>query len=107
MKAAADDLDAEVDHGVAGDHAAERRLGHSRLDGIGMVRGDRRGRRAVLVDETAAAGRRLDGELDVAVLAAGAELADELALALGAAGHGLAIRDLRLADPGVDAELAA
>src|SRR5690606_28699663 len=53
-----------------------------------------------------AARRRLDGEPDVAVLAAAADLADELAIHLGAGGHRLAVGDLRAADPGLDLELA-
>ena len=52
-------------------------------------------------------GRRLDVDVDDAVLARAAGLADELALDLrGGAADGLAVGDLRLADVGLDVELA-
>ena len=78
MVGAVDQLDPDVDHRVAGLDAAAERLLDPLLDG-----GDELGRdRAALdlVDEVEAlAGRRLDVDDDVAVLAAAAGLADEAA----------------------------
>ena len=100
--AAADDLDPEVGHRVAGEHAALDGLGDARLDRRGVLRRDvgwrtrdsrrrsrRRGRsarRRAGRGRTRRAGRRAACD------------ADELVLALGAAGDGLAVRDLRVAD---------
>ena len=53
-----------------------------------------------------ARGVRLDLQPHVAVLAAAAGLAHELAFALDRAADGLAVGDLRLADVGLDLELA-
>src|SRR5207302_9640152 len=60
------------------------------------------------VDELEAAARleRLDAQHDVAVLPAPARLADELRLVLDRLANGLLVGDLRLADVGVDLELA-
>ena len=79
MVLAVDQRDANVDHRVAGEHAVLERLLAALLD-----RGDELARdRAApdLVDEVEAlAGRRLEVDVDDAVLARAAGLADELAL---------------------------
>src|SRR5690606_12109575 len=109
--AAANDLDPEIGHGPTGQNSTLDGLRHSRLDRRRVLARDITIGRAVLVDVAAAAVGRLHDEPDVAVLAARAPRAradtDGLVLALPAAGDGLAVRDLRVADPGVDAELAA
>src|SRR4029078_10906695 len=70
---------------------------------------DRHGAAADLRDEVEAfAGRRLDVDVDDAVLARAAGLADEAALdLLRGPAYGLAVGDLRAADVGLDVELAA
>src|SRR4029078_5784961 len=70
---------------------------------------DRHGAAADLRDEVEAfAGRRLDVDVDDAVLARAAGLADEAALdLLRGPAYGLAVGDLRAPDVGLDVELAA
>ena len=98
---------ADVDERVAGDHAAFHRL----LD-AGVDRGDVLARDHAtrdLVDELVAAARAggLEADDDVSVLAAAAGLADVTLLdLLDRHCDRLAVRDLRLADVGLDAELA-
>ncbi len=76
----------------------------------GVLGRDIRGGGAVLVDVAPAPVGGLHHQLDVAVLAAraagAAGGAHEAILALPAPGEGLAVGDLRVADPGADAELA-
>src|SRR5207253_2848690 len=108
---AADDLDPEVGHRVAGEHAPLDRLADAGLDRRRVLGRDVGRRRAILVDVATPPIGGLDHQPDVAVVAARAAranpAADEPVLALGAPGDGLAVRDLRGADPRVDAELAA
>src|SRR4051794_35364764 len=97
---------ADVDHRVAGADAGLQRLFDALLDGGDELDRDRAA--TDLVDEVEAlAGRRLDVDVDDAVLARAAGLAHEAALdLLGLAAHGLAVGDLRAADVGLDLELA-
>src|SRR5262249_7051288 len=96
---------ADVDHREAGLDASLKCLLDALLDG-----GDELGRDRPaldLVDEVEAlAGRRLEVDVDHAVLAGATRLADELALHLrGLATYGLAVGNLRPADGGLDLEL--
>src|SRR6185437_4378880 len=103
---AVEERDLDVAHGIAGEHAAFERLLDALLDRLDELLGDRAADDVVLEDEAGAGGAGLDGDLDVAVLAAAAGLADVLALGLGFGADGLAVGDLGLADVGLDAELA-
>src|SRR5580704_14990382 len=95
-----------IDDGIAGNHAGLYGL----LNALVHRRDELARYRAAddAVDELIALARRqrLELEPDVAVLAAAAGLAHELALGLDRAANGLAVGDLRLADVGVDLELA-
>src|SRR5690606_5215752 len=102
VEAAVEELDPDVHHRVAGEHAALRRLADALLH-----RGDEllRDRSADdRVDELDAlprlAGREPD--LHVPVLALAAGLADILRLGLGGAAHGLTVGDLGLAHVRLD-----
>src|SRR3954469_15631697 len=104
---AVDERHADVHDRVAGAHAVGECLLDALLDGRDEL--DRHGPAADLRDEVEAlAGRRLDVDVDDAVLARAAGLTDEAALdLLGGAADGLAVGDLRAADVGLDVELAA
>src|SRR3954470_13203196 len=104
---AVDERHADVDDRVARAHAVGERLLDALLDGGDEL--GRHGAAADLRDEVEAlAGRRLDVDVDDAVLARAAGLADEAALdLLGRAADGLAVGDLRPADVRLDVELAA
>src|SRR4051794_15048817 len=101
-----DERHADVDDGVARAHA----VGECFLDALLDRRDelDRHGPAADLRDEVEAlAGRRLDVDVDDAVLPRAAGLTHEAALdLLGGAADGLAVGDLRTADVGLDVELA-
>src|SRR3954453_5908275 len=104
---AVDERHADVDDRVARAHAVGERLLDALLDGGDEL--GRHGAAADLRDEVEAlAGRRLDVDVDDAVLARAARLANEAALdLLGCAADGLAVGDLRAADVRLDVELAA
>src|SRR3954471_20569006 len=107
MVLAVDERHADVDDRVARAHAVGERLLDALLDGRDEL--DRHGPAADLRDEVEAlTGRRLDVDVDDAVLAGAAGLADEAALhLLGGAADRLAVGDLRTADVGLDVELPA
>src|SRR4029079_520244 len=96
----------DVDHRVAGAHAGLQCLFDALLHGGNELAGHRAA--PDLRDEVEAlAGRRLDVDVDDAVLARAAGLAHEAALdLLRRAADGLAVGDLRAADVGLDVELA-
>src|SRR5690606_5793286 len=103
---AVEQRDLDVDHGIAGQHAAAELL----LDAL-VHRRDVLARNHAaddLVLEQVALARllRLDLDPDVAELAAATALADEAAFLLHGLADRLAIGDLRLADVGLDLELA-
>src|SRR4051795_5780578 len=104
---AVDERHAHVHDRVAGTHAVGECLLDALLDRRDEL--DRHGSAADLRDEVEAlAGRRLDVDVDDAVLARAAGLTDEAALdLLGGAADGLAVGDLRAADVRLDVELAA
>src|SRR3954464_13921790 len=104
---AVDERHADVHDRVAGAHAVGECLLDALLDRRDEL--DRHGPAADLRDEVEAlAGRRLDVDVDDAVLARAAGLTDEAALdLLGGAADGLAVGDLRAADVRLDVELAA
>ena len=106
MVGAVDEFDLDVDHRVAGLDAVLQRLSHPLFGRADELAGDR----AALdfVDELEAlAGCRLDVDYDVAELAATAGLADEPGDdLLDPLANRLAVGDLRLADVGLDFELA-
>src|SRR4051794_2404815 len=104
---AVDERHADVDDRVARAHAVRQRLFDALLDGGDELDRDRAA--ADLRDEVEAlAGRRLDVDVDDAVLARAAGLADEAALdLLGGAADCLAVGDLRPAGVRLDVELAA
>src|ERR1022692_3707640 len=98
--------DLDVHDRIARDHAGLNRLLDSLVD-----RGDelsRHGPADDAVDEfiAFAGGERLDLQPDVAILAAAARLAHEFAFRFHGAAYGFAIRDLRLANVGIDLEFA-
>ena len=96
-----------VDHRIAGQHAGLHRFLDAVFDRRNEVARDRAALGAVHELEAAALGQRLDAQLDHAELSVTAALADETALGLRRAlADGLAVGDLRLADVGVDFELA-
>src|SRR5439155_5351145 len=107
VEGAVDQLDPDVDDGVAGHDAGLHRLLDAQVDRGDVLLGNLAA--DDLVDElVAVAGiHRLEVDHGVAVLAATARLADEAALDLldGLADR-LAVSDLGTADVGVDAELA-
>src|SRR5919197_1425384 len=98
--------DANVHHREAGPDARLERLLDALLHGRDELRWDRAA--LDLVDEVEAlARRRLEVDVNDAVLARAAGLTDEPALdLLGGPAHGLAVGDLGAADGGLDAELA-
>src|SRR5512138_2735299 len=103
--AAVEDLDLEVDHRVAGEHAARHGLLDALLDRVDeLLRDDAADG---LVRELEALARLLRDEAQpaVAVLAAAAGLADVAALRLDLPRDGLAVGDLGLADVRLDLEL--
>ena len=103
---AVEQRDLDVDHRVAGDDAVFHLLLHALVDGRNVFA--RHDAADDLVDELVAGARllRLDAQHDVAVLAAAAGLAHELAFLLDRFANRLAVGDLRLADVGLDLELA-
>src|SRR5207253_6451302 len=98
--------DLDVDHGVAGEHAGIERLAHALLHGRDVLTRDGAPHELVFEDDTAARLVGLDLEVDVAVLTAAARLPYEPALGLGGPADRLPVGDLRLADVGLDPELA-
>src|SRR6266540_5592122 len=104
--AAVEDLDLEVDHRVAGEHAARHGLLDALLDRVDELPGDRAAHRGVLELESLPRLLRDEAQPAVAVLAAAARLADVAALRLDHLRDGLAVGDLRLADVRLDLELA-
>ncbi len=106
MEGAVDEFDLDVDHRVAGLDAVLQRLSHPLLSRADEFARD--GAALDFVDELEALpGRRLDVDHDVAELAAAAGLADEARLdLLDLLADRLAVGDLRLADVGLDFELA-
>src|SRR6185437_7236302 len=98
--------DLDIAHGIAGEHAAFERLFDALLDRLDELLGDGTADDVVLEDEPGTGRAGLDGDLDVAVLAAAAGLTDVLALGFGLRPNGFAVGDLGLADIGLDAELA-
>src|SRR5215213_8404157 len=102
---AEDELDLDVHQLVAGEEAALHRVADALLDGLDELARDGAARDLVLEDE-ALARRGRDLQLGVAVLAPAARLALVALDALGRLRDGLAVGDLRLADVGLDAELA-
>src|SRR6478672_9354454 len=107
MIATTDDLDAEVDHRPASEHATLHRFGYSSFHCWRMLLRDVAGGSAIFVNVPTPAIGRLDHEADMSVFPARAHLTDKLVLALAAAGHRFAIRDLRMTDARLHAELAA
>jgi hypothetical protein len=105
MVRAEDELDAYVYKLVAREEAALHRIADALLDGLDELARDRAARDLVLEDEPFA-GRRLDLQNGVAVLSPPAGLPLVALFALGGLRDGLALCDLRLADVGLDAELA-
>src|SRR5215207_412678 len=106
MVGAIDEFDFDVDHRVAGLYAVLQRLPHPLFGRADEFAGD--GSALDFVDELEAlAGGRLEVDDDVAELAATAGLAveagDDLLAALA---NRLAVGHLRLADVGLDFELA-
>ena len=106
MVLAVHERDPDVDHRVAGAHAGLQRLFDALLDRGNELAGHRAA--PDLRDEVEAlAGRGLDVDVDDAVLARATGLAHEAAFdLLRGAADGLAVGDLRLADVGLDVELA-
>src|SRR6185312_142786 len=105
--AAVDELDANVDDGVAGEDAAAHRFADSLVDRLDVLLGDLASDDLVLEDVAGAGLLRVQVDDGVAVLPRAARLPDELALdLLGRLGDRLAVRDLRAADVRLDVELA-
>src|SRR6185437_715349 len=100
-----EERDLDIAHGIAGEHAAFERLFDALLDRLDELLGDGTADDVVLEDEPGTGRAGLDGDLDVAVLAAAAGLTDVLALGFGLRPNGFAVGDLGLADIGLDAEL--
>src|SRR4030095_2310514 len=96
----------DVDDRVAGQHAGVERLADTLLDRRDVFPRDRAADDLVLELEALAGLVRLHLEVDIAVLTAAARLPHVAALRLGLLADRLAIRDLRLADVGLDPELA-
>ena len=108
MEGAVDQRGAHVDQRVAGQDAVVHGLLDALVDRGDVLARDRAARDLVQELVAAAGARGLEVEHDVAVLAAAAGLAGELQVDLvDELRDRLAIRDLRLADVGVDVELAA
>src|SRR5262245_37105640 len=95
-----------VHHGVAGEDAGLHCLLHALLDRRDVLARDDPAFRPVDEGEPFTRLRRLDLQDDVAVLAAATGLANEARLLLGRLADGLLVGDVRLADVGVDLELA-
>ncbi len=107
MVAAEDERRLHVHHRVAGEHAVLQRLADPGLDRLDVFPGNHAADDLVLEDEARARLGRLQRDHHVAVLALAARLPDELALdVLDLLADGLAEGDLRLADVGLDLELA-
>src|ERR1019366_7512905 len=96
----------DIDHRIAGDDAIFHRLFHAVFDRRNEVARDRSALGAVLEPEAPALGERLDSQLDHGELSVTAALANQLALGFSRALDRFAVRDLRLADIGVNFELA-
>src|SRR5438034_1462089 len=103
---AVDDGRLDVHHRVAREHARLHRLLHALPDRRDVLARDDAALGAVDELEAAARRERLDAQHDVAVLPPPARLPDELRLLLDRLADGLLVGDLRLADVGVDLELA-
>ena len=101
-----DQGDRDVDHGVAGDHAPLGRLDDSLLDGRDILPRNRAADDLVDELEPFPLLTRLDGDPDVAVLAATAGLADVAPFLLHLARDRLAVGDLGAPDVRLDLELA-
>src|SRR2546425_1998698 len=99
-------VDLDVHHRVAGQHAGLHRFLDALLHGRHVLARHGAADDLVLEHEAAARLVGLDLDVDVAVLAAAARLAHVLALGLALAADGLAEGHLRLADVGLHAELA-
>src|SRR5882724_6666576 len=97
--------DVDVHDRVAGEHAGVERLADALLDGGNVLPRDRAADDLVLEFEALRL-VRLDLQVDVAVLAAAARLPHVTPLRRGGLPDRLAIRDLGLADVGLDPELA-
>ena len=98
-----DDLD--VDHRIAGDHAALHCLTDARLDGVDVLFRNHAADNLVLEAEALARLLRDEFEPAVTVLTVTAGLADELALCLDGLADGFAVCHLRLANLAVHLEL--
>ena len=96
----------DVDDRIAGEDTRLRRFLHALFHGGDVLARDRRTLQLVLEDKARARLRGLDLEPHVTVLAATARLTHEPPLRLGLLTDGFAVGDLRLADIGVDLELA-
>src|SRR2546425_7322644 len=97
--------DLDVHHRVAGEHAGVERLADTLLDG-GNVLPRYRAADDLVLELEALPRVGLDLEVDVAVLAAAARLSHVAPLRLRGLTNGLAVRDLGLADVGLDPEFA-
>ncbi len=106
MVGSVDDLDLEVDHGIARQHAARGGFADAVLDRLDELLGDVAADDLVLDDDARAALQRGDVDDAVAVLTVTAGLPDELAVGVAGLGEGFAVRHLRRAGVRLDLELA-
>ncbi len=106
MVGAEDDRRLDVDDRVAREDARFHRLADALFDRGDELAGDDPALGAVDEGEAGAGLLRLEAQDHVPVLPAAARLADVLRLLLDGAADRLFVRDLRLANVGVDLELA-
>ena len=99
-------LDAHVVDRIAREHAARERFLDAHVDRLDEFLRNRSALRLVLEDVTRARLAGIQMDLHVAVLAAAARLLRVLHFAVGRARERFLVRDLRLADGRLDAELA-
>ena len=97
MRAAINDVDFDVDHRIAAEHAVEHRLLDPFLDRRDVFPRNDAADDFVLNDKSLAAFGRPHIHFDVSVLTATAGLFDQLADAMGGSSNRLAVSDLRLA----------
>src|SRR6266545_183301 len=106
VEAAVEDLDLDVDHRIAREHAALHGLLDALVDRVDELLRDRAADRLVLEHEARARLLRDEAQPAVAILAAAAGLADVAPLGVHLLRDGLAVGDLGLAHVRLDLELA-